>query len=339
MVHVSSQLQPRPLPRDGSALHQRRAPTAFMQLIQGDLFADFPELRLDHPARRRSGPYHWGRYRGLADMLKRAAPWRPRDEKRLLRHLRLPPAGHRPALEVIDLDNILFGSEMVGAVRGIDPRDRPLLRRHQAVHRRARPHRGRSGEKVFERQRPPRVPAPRRRAEGTGAVTMPTAFTPDAGLAAPTTRNPTKPSYTAAARARWTRTATCSGPATCSRTRRSASTPRSTRARSSCSRSATSSASSATSIVQATCHGADNSAMVDALRSVERHAPAASPPSARDVSRRRAAGAARGRACAACGSTSSSASSTPSRTTYYRRIVDQQYIYLHSVFAAGTGES
>ena len=48
---------------------------------------------------------------------------------------------HQPGIdllaEVIDTKNILFGSEMVGAVRGIDPADRPLFRRHQALCRRA----------------------------------------------------------------------------------------------------------------------------------------------------------------------------------------------------------
>ena len=48
---------------------------------------------------------------------------------------------HQPGIDllfdVISVDNILFGSEMVGAVRGIDPADRPLLRRHPALRRRA----------------------------------------------------------------------------------------------------------------------------------------------------------------------------------------------------------
>ena len=49
---------------------------------------------------------------------------------------------HQPGIDllvkVIDIDNILFGSEMLGAVRGIDPTTGPVLRRHQALHRRAR---------------------------------------------------------------------------------------------------------------------------------------------------------------------------------------------------------
>ena len=76
---------------------------------------------------------------------------------------------HQPGIDllfdVIDIDNILFGSEMVGAVRGIDPQTGhyfddtkryvdalPLDERRQAAHLRG--------------QRAARVPAARRAAEG-----------------------------------------------------------------------------------------------------------------------------------------------------------------------------
>jgi 4-oxalmesaconate hydratase len=45
--------------------------TAFMQFIQGDLFRDFPQLRFIIPHGGGAVPYHWGRYRGLADMLNK----------------------------------------------------------------------------------------------------------------------------------------------------------------------------------------------------------------------------------------------------------------------------
>ena len=45
--------------------------TAFMQLIQGDLFKDFPTLRFVIPHGGGAAPYHWGRYRGLAQELKK----------------------------------------------------------------------------------------------------------------------------------------------------------------------------------------------------------------------------------------------------------------------------
>ena len=82
-------------------------------------------------------PYHWGRYRGLADMLKQ-----PSLDTHLMNNVFFDTCVyHQPGIDlladVIENKNILFGSEMVGAVRGIDPHDRPLFRRHQALCRRA----------------------------------------------------------------------------------------------------------------------------------------------------------------------------------------------------------
>ena len=95
--------------------------TVFMQLLQGDLFADFPELRLIIPHGGGAAPYHWGRYRGLADMLKK-----PELSGHLMKNVFFDTCVyHQPGIdllfEVIDVDNVLFASEMVGAVRGIDP--------------------------------------------------------------------------------------------------------------------------------------------------------------------------------------------------------------------------
>ena len=66
-------------------------------------------------------PYHWGRYRGLAQDMKR-----PPLPELLLNNVFFDTCVyHRPGIElltkVIPVDNILFASEMVGAVRGIDP--------------------------------------------------------------------------------------------------------------------------------------------------------------------------------------------------------------------------
>jgi 4-oxalmesaconate hydratase len=95
--------------------------TAFMQFIQGDLFRDFPTLRFVIPHGGGAVPYHWGRYRGLADMLKR-----PPLDGHVMRNVFFDTCVyHQPGIDllvkVIDIDNILFGSEMLGAVRGIDP--------------------------------------------------------------------------------------------------------------------------------------------------------------------------------------------------------------------------
>ena len=95
--------------------------TAFMQFLQADLFSDLPELRFVIPHGGGAVPYHWGRYRGLAQMLKK-----PDLHRHLMNNVFFDTCVyHQPGidllLDVIGVDNILFGSEMVGAVRGIDP--------------------------------------------------------------------------------------------------------------------------------------------------------------------------------------------------------------------------
>jgi len=119
MVHVSSTCNPN---FHATGAHYINADTtAFMQLLQGDLFGDFPDLRFIIPHGGGAVPYHWGRYRGLADMLKK-----PPLTEHVMRNVYFDTCVyHQPGIdllfEVIDIDNILFGSEMVGAVRGIDP--------------------------------------------------------------------------------------------------------------------------------------------------------------------------------------------------------------------------
>ncbi|MGH3342968.1 MAG: amidohydrolase family protein [Carbonactinosporaceae bacterium] len=95
--------------------------TAFMQLIQGDLFSDFPTLRFVIPHGGGAVPYHWGRYRGLADRLNR-----PPLEEHVMKNVFFDTCVyHQPGIDllhrVIDVDHILFASEMLGAVRGVDP--------------------------------------------------------------------------------------------------------------------------------------------------------------------------------------------------------------------------
>ena len=119
MVHVSSSCNPC---FHATGAHYINADTtAFMQFIQGDLFSDFPELRLIIPHGGGAVPYHWGRYRGLAQDMKRP----PLDQHVMKNVFFDTCVYHQPGidllLKVIPVENILFGSEMVGAVRGIDP--------------------------------------------------------------------------------------------------------------------------------------------------------------------------------------------------------------------------
>jgi len=95
--------------------------SAFMQLLQGDLFNDFPTLRFVIPHGGGAVPYHWGRYRGLARALDK-----PQLKQHLLNNVFFDTCVyHQPGIDlltkVVPVANLLFGSEMIGAVRGIDP--------------------------------------------------------------------------------------------------------------------------------------------------------------------------------------------------------------------------
>ncbi|MCC7462326.1 MAG: amidohydrolase [Gammaproteobacteria bacterium] len=119
MVHVSASCNPN---FHATGAHYLNADTtAFMQFIQGDLFRDFPTLRFIIPHGGGAVPYHWGRYRGLAQDMKR-----PPLAELVMRNVYFDTCVYHQAgidllARVIPVDNILFGSEMVGAVRGIDP--------------------------------------------------------------------------------------------------------------------------------------------------------------------------------------------------------------------------
>jgi 4-oxalmesaconate hydratase len=92
-----------------------------MQCVQGDLFKDFPTLRFLIPHGGGAVPYHWGRFRGLAQELKK-----PLLTEHVLNNIFFDTCVyHQPGIDllnkVIPVKNVLFASEMIGAVRGIDP--------------------------------------------------------------------------------------------------------------------------------------------------------------------------------------------------------------------------
>ena len=118
MIHVAASCNPN---FHGTGAHYLNADTSvFMQLLQSELFKDFPTLRLIIPHGGGAVPYHWGRYRGMSlDMMKRPV-------EGLLGNVFFDTCVyHQPGVElltkVIPADNVLFGSEMIGAVRGKDP--------------------------------------------------------------------------------------------------------------------------------------------------------------------------------------------------------------------------
>ena len=119
MIHVSASCNPN---FHALGAHYINADTSvFMQLIQGDLFAEFPGLRFVIPHGGGAVPYHWGRYRGLADRLGR-----PPLDTHVLQNVFFDTCVYHQAgidllHQVIDANNIVFASEMLGAVRGVDP--------------------------------------------------------------------------------------------------------------------------------------------------------------------------------------------------------------------------
>jgi 4-oxalmesaconate hydratase len=118
MVHVSASCNPN---FHTLGAHYLNADTSvFMQLVCQDLFDRFPTLTFVIPHGGGAVPYHWGRYRGLAARLGRP------DPSELFRNVFFDTCVyHQPGIDllrnVIPIENILFASEMLGAVRGADP--------------------------------------------------------------------------------------------------------------------------------------------------------------------------------------------------------------------------
>ncbi len=92
--------------------------TAWMQALTSGFMQDFPNLRFVIPHGGGAVPYHWGRFKGMAQ----DKGW---DFDGLLEHIWFDTCVyHQPGidllLDVVPTENILFASEMVGAVRGIN---------------------------------------------------------------------------------------------------------------------------------------------------------------------------------------------------------------------------
>lgn len=118
MIHVSTSCNP--CFHTTGAHYLNADTTAFMQCLQGDLFRDFPTLKLLIPHGGGAVPYHWGRFRGLAQELRK-----PLLQEHLLNNVFFDTCVYHQAgidllARVIPLRNVLFASEMLGAVRGLD---------------------------------------------------------------------------------------------------------------------------------------------------------------------------------------------------------------------------
>ena len=95
MIHVSGSCNPN---FHGTGAHYLNGDTtAFMQFIDGRPVQGLPDAEVRHPARRRRGALPLGPLprHGAGHASARRSP--STAAQRLLRHLRLPPAGHQPA--------------------------------------------------------------------------------------------------------------------------------------------------------------------------------------------------------------------------------------------------
>jgi 4-oxalmesaconate hydratase len=118
MIHVSNSCTP--AAHTLGAYYLNADTSAFMQLVAADLFDRFPTLRFVIPHGGGAVPYHWGRYHGLVARLERP----PLEQ--LLRNVFFDTCVyHQAGIDLLDrvipVENVLFASEMLGAVRGVNP--------------------------------------------------------------------------------------------------------------------------------------------------------------------------------------------------------------------------
>jgi 4-oxalmesaconate hydratase len=121
MIHVSSSCNPN---FHFTGAHYLCSDlSVFMQcIVDPQLFKDFPTLRFIIPHGGGAVPYHWGRYRGIALEMGR-----PELDEFLMDNIWFDTCVyHQPGMETlfrsVPLKNILFATEMIGAIRGTDPK-------------------------------------------------------------------------------------------------------------------------------------------------------------------------------------------------------------------------
>lgn len=118
MIHVSATCNPH---FHSTGSHYLGADTtAFMQALTSGIFRDFPGMRWAIPHGGGAVPYHWGRFKGMAE----ENGWPTLDE--LMANVFFDTCVyHQPGIDllvqVVPTANVLFASEMVGAVKGKDP--------------------------------------------------------------------------------------------------------------------------------------------------------------------------------------------------------------------------
>jgi len=120
MVHVAPPCNPN---FHGTGAHYINGDTtAFMPVHHRGPIPRFPDAEIRHSARRRRGALSLGRYGASRTDNETPAAEGAAHEQRLLDTCVHHQPGIDLLLKVIPADNILFASEMVGAVKGVDRR-------------------------------------------------------------------------------------------------------------------------------------------------------------------------------------------------------------------------
>ena len=120
MIHVSGACHP--AMHTTSSFYLGADTTAFVHFMMSEVFTDFPSIKFIIPHGGGAVPYHWGRFRGMAQDMGLGDL-----NERVLGNIFFDTCVyHQDGIDmltkVIPTENILFASEMIGAVRGIDPR-------------------------------------------------------------------------------------------------------------------------------------------------------------------------------------------------------------------------
>ncbi|MGW3614992.1 amidohydrolase family protein [Micromonospora sp. NPDC005163] len=118
MVHTSMSANPAV---HGTCAHYLNGDTtAFMQLCRSDLFRDFPDLKLIIPHGGGAVPYHWGRYQGVMQDQGRGDLLDLLGDNIFFDTCVYWRRGLQLLVDTVPASNILFASEMIGAVRGVN---------------------------------------------------------------------------------------------------------------------------------------------------------------------------------------------------------------------------
>ncbi|HWP28355.1 MAG TPA: amidohydrolase family protein [Chloroflexota bacterium] len=119
MIHVSASINPA---WHTTATYYINSDTAaVIQLLESRVFEDFPTLKIVIPHGGGAVPYQLGRYRGIFTVAGRE-PFEEAIKKLYFDTAIYSPEAMETLIKAVGVDNVLFASEMVGAVNAIDPK-------------------------------------------------------------------------------------------------------------------------------------------------------------------------------------------------------------------------